>query len=134
MLPAPHRLRNAADFAAVLRGPGRARSGGQLLVVHAYRPALETDAGTAHRTRVGFIVSKGVGAAVTRNRTKRVLRHLVAGRLTGIPAGYDLVVRAHPAAASAKTPQLAAELDRALERVLGTLAGSHGAPQSGAHR
>ena len=68
--------------------------------------------------RVGFVVSKAVGGAVVRNRTKRVLRHLVADRLTGIPAGVDLVVRANPASATATTPQLAAELDRTLSTVL----------------
>ena len=68
--------------------------------------------------RVGFVVSKAVGGAVVRNRTKRVLRHLVAARLEGIPSGVDLVVRANPAAAAASTPALGAELDRGLGRVL----------------
>jgi ribonuclease P protein component len=71
--------------------------------------------------RVGFVVSKAVGGAVTRNRTKRVLRHLVAARLTRIPTGYD-VVRANPAAADATTPELAVELDRSLDSVLRRLA------------
>jgi len=56
---------------------------------------------------------------VTRNRTKRVLRHLVAARLSGIPAGVDLVVRANPASSAVTTAQLAAELDRTLATVLG---------------
>ena len=64
------------------------------------------------------MVSKAVGGAVTRNRTKRVLRHLVAARLYRIPPGCDLVVRANPAAAEASTAQLAAELDRSLDTVL----------------
>jgi ribonuclease P protein component len=68
--------------------------------------------------RVGFVVSKAVGGAVTRNRTKRVLRHLVADRLPGIPPNVDLVVRANPASSAASTPQLAAELDRTLAAVL----------------
>jgi ribonuclease P protein component len=68
--------------------------------------------------RAGFVVSKAVGGAVTRNRTKRVLRHLVAARLTRIPDGCDLVVRANPAAATATTAELAAELDRSVDSVL----------------
>jgi ribonuclease P protein component len=63
------------------------------------------------------VVSKAVGGAVIRNRTKRVLRHLVAARLAGIPDGVDLVVRAHPAAAHASPAALAAELDSLLSRV-----------------
>jgi ribonuclease P protein component len=63
-------------------------------------------------------VSKAVGGAVTRNRTKRVLRHLVAARLVGLPDELDLVVRANPAAAQTATAGLAAELDALLPRVL----------------
>ncbi len=112
MLPAPHRLRTATDFTAAMRGSGAVRSGGGLVVVHAHQGGGDGPA------RVGFVVSKAVGGAVVRNRTKRVLRHLVAARLSGIPSGYDLVVRANPAAATATTSQLAAELDRLLARVL----------------
>ncbi len=112
MLPARHRLRTAADFSATVRGAGGARSGGPLLVLHARR------GGATDSPRVGFVVSKAVGGAVVRNRTKRVLRHLVAARLPGIPMGVDLVVRANPAAAGATTPDLGAALDRSLERVL----------------
>jgi len=120
VLPARHRLRTATDFSATVRGAGGARSGGRLLVVHARytAPADADDRPVAHPARVGFVVSKAVGGAVIRNRTKRVLRHLVAARLTRIPAGCDLVVRANPAAAGATTPELAAELDRALDAVL----------------
>jgi ribonuclease P protein component len=112
VLPARHRLRAAADFSAALRGAGRARSGGRLLVLHA------RNRDTAGPARVGLVVYKAVGGAVTRNRTKRVLRHLVAARLPGIPNGVDLVVRAHPDASAASTPQLAADLDRSLAAVL----------------
>jgi ribonuclease P protein component len=124
VLPARHRLRTAADFSAALRGAGAARSGGRLLVV-AGRYAMPSLDGEA---RVGFVVSKAVGGAVIRNRTKRVLRHLVAARLHRIPRGCDLVVRANPAAAEASTAELAAELDRALDTVLRRLGSPVGAP------
>jgi ribonuclease P protein component len=133
VLPARHRLRTATDFSATVRGAGGARSGGRLLVVHA-RYAVPTDADDRpvdHPVRVGFVVSKALGGAVTRNRTKRVLRHLVAARLTRIPTGCDLVVRANPAAAGATTPELAAELDRALDAVLRRL-GSRSPAAAGA--
>ncbi len=115
MLPARSRLRSSADFTSVVRGPGGSRSGGRLIVVH----ANQTDTRAGGPPRVGFVVSKGVGGAVLRNRTRRVLRHLMAARVDGIPDGCDLVVRAHPAAATASTAQLAAELDRLLGRALG---------------
>jgi len=132
VLPARHRLRTAADFSATVRGAGGARSGGRLLVVHArdrtvgglvIATSIAVDAAADRTTappppRVGFVVSKAVGGAVVRNRTKRVLRHLVAERLSVLPNGIDLVVRANPAAAAATTPELAVELDRGLGRVL----------------
>ena len=79
MLPARHRLRSSADFAAVLQGARRAggsRSGSRLLVVH----ANSTDARAGQPPRVGFVVSKAVGSAVVRNRTKRRAARHVAGR------------------------------------------------------
>lgn len=42
------------------------------------------------------MVSKAVGNAVRRNRVKRQLRHLVAGRLADSPFDVDVVVRALP--------------------------------------
>jgi ribonuclease P protein component len=42
-----------------------------------------------------------VGNAVTRNRVRRRLRHLLAASLPAAPLPLDVVVRALPAAASA---------------------------------
>jgi ribonuclease P protein component len=80
--------------------------------VHANR----TDARADLPPRVGFVVSKAVGNAVVRNRTKRRLRASVATRLTGIPAGLDVVVRANPAAAAATWDELDLALGRQLEK------------------
>lgn len=68
--------------------------------------------------RVGFVVSKAVGNAVVRNRTKRRLRALVAQRLAALPAGVDVVVRAGPSSAAASYATLGDALDACLERVL----------------
>lgn len=69
--------------------------------------------------RVGFVVSKAVGTAVTRNRVKRRLRHLMRPRVDRLVPGSTLVVRAQPAAAAATSSELARDLDRCLGRVLG---------------
>ena len=68
--------------------------------------------------RVGLVVSKAVGNAVTRNLVKRRLRHQMAGRLAALPGGTSIVLRALPPAASASSAELAAELDAALARCL----------------
>jgi ribonuclease P protein component len=66
--------------------------------------------------RAGFVVSKAVGPAVTRNLVTRRLRHLVRERLDQLPGGVDLVVRALPAAATRSYEGLAADLDAALTK------------------
>ena len=114
MLPARHRLRQRADFAAVMRGKGGARAASHLIVVHANR----TDARAGEPPRVGFVVSRQVGTAVVRNRVKRRLRAQVATRIDGIPAGHDLVVRANPPAATATSASLGADLDRLMPAAL----------------
>jgi len=88
-------------------------------VVH----ATQTDARAGQPPRVGFVVSKAVGGAVVRNRTKLRLLSLVADRLPGIPTGLDLVVRANPPAAEATYRELAGALDPLLHKVIGRLGG-----------
>ena len=116
MLPAAHRLRRPAQFRAVLRGRGAGRSGGDLLVVHAAHVSRPADGPAV--PRVGFVVSKAVGNAVVRTRTKRVLRHIVAGELDSVPGDIDVVVRANPASAGADTPRVQEDLRRQLRLAL----------------
>ncbi|WP_116116056.1 ribonuclease P protein component [Austwickia chelonae] len=111
MLPARHRLRDKADFAAAVRSR---RSGGPRLVVH----ATKTDARAGAPPRVGLVVSKAVGNAVVRNRTKRRVRALMKTHIAELPAGIDLVIRARPTAANASYEQLARDLDRQISSVL----------------
>lgn len=112
MLPAVHRMRLGEEFARAVRR-GR-RSGSPLLAVHFTVPA-DADAGPA---RVGVVVSRAVGTAVVRTRVKRRLRAQAQARLDLLPAGSLTVLRANPAAATATSSALGADLDRALLRVL----------------
>ena len=93
MLPARDRVRLAHDFKTAFRSGNRA--GSRVLVVHA--AAADTE---SHAARVGFVVSKAVGNAVVRNRTKRRLREIARRHLPQLPPGL-YVVRALPAAAGA---------------------------------
>ncbi|MGC3995062.1 MAG: ribonuclease P protein component [Propionicimonas sp.] len=111
MLPAESRLRNAADFRDTMRQG--VRCGRASLVLHARRSSLAS-------SRAGFIVSKAVGNAVTRNRVKRRLRHLTAAELRATPLVVDVVVRALPAAAA--SADLADDLHSALSTCLDRLA------------
>lgn len=124
MLPVRHRLRAPAEFASVTRVRGSARCAGRTIVVQVVGargvadPADSSPSGPpAGSTRVGFIVSKAVGNAVTRNLVKRRLRELAWRRLADFPSGAQIVVRALPAAASASYADLAMDLDRAVDRL-----------------
>lgn len=109
MLPEGARIRRGADYAAVMKNGRRARRGA--VVVHL---AVRKTGGPAPGVRAGFIVSKAVGPAVTRNKVKRRLRHLAAPRLADWPAGADVVVRALPAAAARSFTDLSRDMDEAL--------------------
>ncbi len=110
MLPTAHRLTDGLAFQRTVRG-GR-RAGSRTVVVH-----LLVDAGETAGPRVGFVVSKAVGNAVVRNRVKRRLRHLAREHLSLLPGAAVLVVRALPAASTASSAELGADLTRCLARV-----------------
>ena len=80
--------------------------------------ANSTDARAGQPPRVGLVVSKAVGNAVVRNRTKRVLRALMSARIAQLPAGVDVVVRANASLPGSSTQALAQDLDRLLATVL----------------
>lgn len=128
MLPPANRLRSAEDFRRTVRRGTRA--GGELLVLHLITdperdeeriPGLDRSVPTreaaASGARIGFVVARSVGPAVTRNRVKRRLRHLIRERLGSLPGSGVLVIRAQPAAAQASYAELGAEIDRLLERI-----------------
>ncbi|MCX2967974.1 ribonuclease P protein component [Streptomyces sp. TRM70308] len=118
MLPTEHRLRRREDFAAAVRR-GR-RAGRPHLVVHLRSGTDPHASGEAlPPARAGFVVSKAVGNAVVRNTVKRRLRHLVRERLSELPPGSLVVVRALPGAGEADHGSLARDLDSALQRLLG---------------
>jgi ribonuclease P protein component len=104
-------MRSSEDFRATVRRGVKA--GRPTLVSHVVLPS-GPDAGDV--TSVGFVVSRAVGSAVVRNRTKRRLRHLMRDRLPQLPAGSRIVVRALPAAADVSAATLAADLDDSLRR------------------
>ncbi len=109
MLPAAHRLTDAASYQRVLRRGRRSRAG--TLVVSL---AADDD---AHPVRVGLVVSRAVGNSVQRNLVKRRLRHLMLARISDLPSGSSVVLRALPGAAAAPASVLARDLDRGLDRV-----------------
>jgi ribonuclease P protein component len=86
-------MRRSEDFRRTVRSG--VRIGRSTLVLYAARPP------GPDQIRVGFVVGRAVGNAVTRNRVRRRLRHLAAAQQRGTPAAVDVVVRALPRAATA---------------------------------
>jgi ribonuclease P protein component len=86
--------------------------------------------------RVGFVVSRKVGNAVTRNRVRRRLREALRAQLRArVAAGerpsYDLLVITRPSAAEAGYHALAAALERAIGRALGEPRGGAASDRAG---
>lgn len=103
-------MRRAEEFRRTVREG--VRSGRRTLVVH----VRLTD---SPPPRVGFVVSKAVGNAVTRNRTRRRLRHGARTLLGVTPQSAHVVVRALPAAA--RGTDLLGDLDSAWRSCLAKL-------------
>jgi ribonuclease P protein component len=109
-------MRHRHSFERAVRAGHRATR--DAVTVHLAR---ESHREPSTRPEVGFIVGRGVGPAVIRNRVRRQLRHVVRDRLDVITAqvpGAAIVVRAAPAAADSDFAKLAADFDRALATVL----------------
>ena len=109
MLPAAYRLRSSREFQEVIRRGHRARS--TTLVAYALHDE------TSPEVRVGLVVGRAVGGAVVRNQVKRRLRHLLRPRVTALPPGLRLVVRALQPAARAPAGVLADDLDSCVARL-----------------
>jgi len=96
-------LRSSRDFRRVLRSGTRYQRGAVVVVRLPGRPGPP---------RLGLVVAKGCGGAVTRNRIKRRLRH--AAREVDLQPGTDYVIIARKEAAEMAFGQLVAVLSAAV--------------------
>lgn len=89
------------------------------------RRALPADGAvpvTVGGPRVGLVVSKAVGNAVTRHAVSRRLRHVartvIDDPAVGLGATHTVVLRALPASAGASSEELERDVRHALRRIL----------------
>jgi ribonuclease P protein component len=113
VLATRNRLRTATDFSTTVRSG--VRNGRRNVVLYAVAIAADEP------SRIGFIVSKGVGNAVVRNLVKRRLREAGAASLREYGTGFAIVVRALPASAAASWDQLLSDYNAALESTMSRL-------------
>ena len=99
------------DFRAAVRRGRRVPTGHTVL--HVLR--REDSGGIANApARFGFIVTKAVGGAVTRNTVKRRLRAVGHAVLPAIAGGTDVVIRALPGSAEVAWSTLHSEISDGL--------------------
>ncbi|MBN9613251.1 MAG: ribonuclease P protein component [Actinobacteria bacterium] len=108
-----HRVTRGDDYRRIVRNGNRV--GGAYCITHA---VLHVQNQAEAPARFGFIVSKAVGNAVTRNLVRRRLKSIVERRLAEGYSGADVVFRALPASADAGFADLEREVSRSLQRVL----------------
>jgi ribonuclease P protein component len=97
-----HRVRSRATFAELSRA--RPRRHGAIWV----RRVRLHEAGPP---QVAYAVSRAVGNAVVRNRVRRRLRALVAGRSAAFEPGWGYLVGVTPRAATLSSTELAVSVD-----------------------
>jgi ribonuclease P protein component len=108
VLAKPNRLTRGSDYKAVVRRG--ARCAGTHTVTYVRGEDGESPA------RFGFIVSRQVGSAVTRNLVRRRLKAVCADALTNVRPGADVVIRALPSSATADFATLRDDVVRCLKR------------------
>ena len=108
-----YRLKKKYQFAYCYRA-GRS-SAGKYLIVYA-APSKNRN------VKLGISVSKKVGGAVTRNRTKRRIAEALRGQISNLNPNYNIVVVARQSAADATFASLFAELCSLLGKLNVTVA------------
>jgi ribonuclease P protein component len=111
VLKRANRVVAAGDFRSTVR------MGRRVSTPHALLYVAQRDQGDV--TRVGLIVSKSVGNAVTRNLVTRRLRSIGHDVVLARPTGTDLVIRALPGSPGVSWTTLQSEILNGLERSAG---------------
>jgi ribonuclease P protein component len=106
----PTRLKRRAEFVRVAKAGRKASTAGLVLQALAH-------GGGAGPARIGFTVTKKVGNAVVRNRTRRRLKEAARLLLRERPVGgVDLVVIGRDTTRARPFPALMDDLRRALDK------------------
>ena len=92
VLPVDARLTSSSDFARATKSGLRVTS--QHFVGYLYLSPVTNVIKDESSAKCGLIISKSVGGSVKRHRVARKVRHAVAPRISSLPTGSLLVIRA----------------------------------------
>ena len=92
MLPVDARLTSSSDFARATKSGIRVTS--QHFVGYLYLSPVTNVIKGESSAKCGLIISKSVGGSVKRHRVARKVRHAVAPKISSLPTGSLLVIRA----------------------------------------
>ena len=92
VLPVDARLTSSSDFARATKSGTRVTS--QHFVGYLYLSPSTNLLESEASPKCGLIISKSVGGSVKRHRVARKVRHAVAQKITLLPTGSLLVIRA----------------------------------------
>lgn len=113
MLARANRIVRADDYRNTVRR-GRKSATAHCVVYLRQQPSAEP--GQVPPPRFGFIVSKAVGNAVTRNTIRRRLKAIAHANLDSVPPGTDVVIRALPSVVEAGWLILHDEITRVMDK------------------
>lgn len=114
-----HRVTRGEDYRRIVRNGNRV--GGAFCITYAVSRALPDEQDPMLKrqdpARFGYIVSKAVGNAVTRNLVRRRMKSITDAMLQDGMTGFDIVFRALPAAAAATYSELEQGMQKAVSRL-----------------
>ncbi|WP_445442847.1 ribonuclease P protein component [Clavibacter sp. km1a] len=113
MLARQNRVTSGADYRTIVRRGRRSTTATAIVSALAGPPDSPT--------RFGFIVSKKVGNAVTRNLVRRRLKAVSAGLLPSVPPGTSIVIRVLPGMEQTPWVTLQEEMASAVTRAVRTI-------------
>ncbi|GAA4676176.1 ribonuclease P protein component [Frondihabitans cladoniiphilus] len=121
MLARANRIVRADDYRNTVRRGRKTATAHCVVYVRSAAPAASSKPESVHPARFGFIVSKAVGNAVTRNTVRRRLKaiahtSLVSGGASTFPSGTDVVIRALPGALDVPWPILLEEISKVMDK------------------
>ena len=119
MLARANRIVRADDYRNTVRRGRKSATAHCVVYLRMRNGASGADASSASGpvpARFGFIVSKAVGNAVTRNTIRRRLKAIAHENLESVPSGTDVVIRALPSVVEVGWPILLDEITRVMDK------------------